>query len=136
MPTDFDLADVLTVTTGILIPPADMGAVYRVLSFLVGYDVYTHQIPEALRVARPWILERYPHLGQLRPTDEERAAWSTDESRSHRWITLQRHYLGDRLSLSPMPANRVSSAFGDPVGSLVAMVGKDRVVVVEAEGEA
>lgn len=32
-----------------------------------------------------------------------------------------------------MPVDRVSSAFGDPVGSLVAMVGKDRVIVVDAE---
>lgn len=88
MDTTFDLADVLTVTTGIIIPPSGMEAVYRVLSFLVGYDIYTHQIPEALRVVRPWILERYPHLGQLRPSDDERKTWPTDESRSHRWITL------------------------------------------------
>ena len=57
---DFDLADVLTVTSHILIPPADMDAVYRILDYLTGYDIYTHQIPEAMRVCLPWLLELHP----------------------------------------------------------------------------
>lgn len=134
MNTDFDLADVLTVTTGILIPPSGMEAVYRILSFLVGYDVYTHQIPEAMRTTKPWIFERYPQLADVRPSDEERASWKDDLANAGHWMAAQRELFGDALPLSPMPANRVSTAFGDPVGSLVAMVGADRVIVVEAEG--
>lgn len=61
----FDLADVLTVTTGRLLSPRHMEGVYDILNFLTGDSLFTHQLPRACDFCAPLVLEQHPDLGWI-----------------------------------------------------------------------
>ena len=58
----FPTADVLSTITGRLM--GDIGGVYRVLEFMTGHPVWTHQIPRISREATPVVLAKLPGLQQ------------------------------------------------------------------------
>ena len=58
----FDLADVLSITDGMLLSKRHMGGVYDILNFMTGDDLFTHQLPRAADECRPHILRQVPVL--------------------------------------------------------------------------
>ncbi len=59
----FTLDIVLTVTSGILLTPID--ELYRILNYLTGEQLYTHQLPRASEFAKPHIFKKYPELKKV-----------------------------------------------------------------------
>lgn len=59
---DFHLGDVLSVTSGRLLAPAGMGAVYQILNHLTGQELYTHQLPRAADECKPSLIRQHPWL--------------------------------------------------------------------------
>ena len=56
----FDLGAILNITTGRLL--TSMKDVYRVLNYLTGDKIFTHQIPSVIGDAGRYILSFYPML--------------------------------------------------------------------------
>lgn len=61
----FDLADILSVTTGVLLSP--VGGVYSILNWMTGDDLMTHQLPLAADAMTPELLLQHPWLKGLQP---------------------------------------------------------------------
>lgn len=116
------LADLLSVSTGKLLSHDHMDGVYRVLNFLTGDSLMTHQLPAACDAMRPVLLEQLPWLAAVVPpadaTTDEVLAWRD-------WAELE---YGKEFEVTAPP----SSIWGehDALRELVDMVGADRVIPV------
>lgn len=116
------LADLLSVSTGRLLSHDHMGGVYRVLNFLTGDSLMTHQLPAACEAMRPVLLEQLPWLAEVVPpaeaTNDEVLAWRD-------WAEVE---YGEAFEVTAPP----SSIWGehDAVQELVLMVGADRVIPI------
>ena len=58
----FHISDVLTLTTTKLVSSRHMDGVYDILQFLTGRDVYTHQVPGAMKACEPYLRSQFPSL--------------------------------------------------------------------------
>lgn len=61
---EFQLADVLGVTTGKLL--GEMGGLYEILNWLTNDELFTHQLPRARDECLPWLLHWFPELAKVR----------------------------------------------------------------------
>lgn len=59
---EFDLGDVLSITTGRLVSRRHIGGVYDILGFMTGESLMTHQLPRASDECQPRLLEQHPQL--------------------------------------------------------------------------
>lgn len=67
---EFDLEDVLCVTTERMVSKRGIVAVYEVIEFVLGQSLMTHQIPDELRKAQAKIRKQYPLLAwEVPPVD-------------------------------------------------------------------
>src|SRR4051812_24177917 len=58
----FHISDVLSVTTGRLVSSRHMDGIYEILNFLTGDNLFTHQLPRAMRECEPWLKTQFPKL--------------------------------------------------------------------------
>ena len=116
------LADLLSVTTGTLLSHDLIAGVYRVLNFLTGDNLMTHQLPAACDAMRPVLLEQLPWLAAVVPpadvSTEELLAWRD-------WAELE---YGTEFEVTAPP----SSIWGehDALQELIDIMGADRVIPV------
>jgi hypothetical protein len=133
----FPLATVLTVTTGRLCCP--ISDVYAILNHMTGDNLYTHQLPRAMDECRPWLLRAFPLLGtvdaaDLALLDAMLPQADTPDEAVAAWVYMMHERgLPDKYAVSPIPADDHERL--DPVSELVAMMGKERVIVVKAKEE-
>ncbi|ACU71840.1 hypothetical protein Caci_2931 [Catenulispora acidiphila DSM 44928] len=66
-PRTFPIADVLSVTTGVLLSHDHIEGVYRILNFLTGDSLLTHQLPGAAEACRPQVIAQHPWLADIQP---------------------------------------------------------------------
>ena len=116
----FPLSEVLSITTGKLL--CDIKQIYILLSYLTGDEVYTHQIPRLCREVEAWILSQYPQLKEINATEINKTNWQ------EKLAELEKTY-GITVTLIPMP--REDHTHIDPIEELRAMVGDEKVVVVD-----
>jgi hypothetical protein len=116
---EFALGEVLTALSGLLL--CEVAGVYRVLNFLTGETLYTHQLPRAFRVCQPFVADQHPDLAAL--------DWSgVDTTNWRAWLAAQETRFGTRRSLTPIPPEAYTHH--DPVTDAIEMVGPDKVIVV------
>ncbi len=58
----YHVADVLTITTRYLLSPRGVPAIYDILNFMSGDDLFTHQLPRVAKECTPYLLEQFPQL--------------------------------------------------------------------------
>lgn len=121
MPREFDISDVLTVTTGRLVSTRHVEGVYDILGYMSGEALFTHQLPRVLREAKPILLAQHPQLAGVDATKvtpenvaEHVAGWRAE--------------FGDTLPVSPMNEDQHERI--DPVSELAEKVHPSRIVVV------
>lgn len=119
----FETGQVLTVTTGKLL--CDVGKLYEILNFMTGDDLFTHQLGRAAMECKPGVLRQHPQLSAITGED------ITSEN-ALQWLDEKKAELGDGFDLEPLGENE--HQFIDPIAEAVAMVGPERVVVVETDG--
>ena len=117
----FPLADVLTITTERLLSYDHMDGVYRILNYLTGDNLFTHQLGRAAEACRPAVLEQHPQLVDVAPPE------GIDAPDSMAWLVEQERIHGDSLIVTPISGWR----HVDPIEELVDRVGPERVIVVE-----
>jgi hypothetical protein len=69
----FPTADAVSALAGVVVSDRKMDAVYEVLGYVVGGAVWTHQLPDAMELAR----QRAPMPEWLRTLDTSRCTPST-----------------------------------------------------------
>lgn len=98
--TKFHIGDILSITTGKMVSPSGMQGIYNILNYLTGEDLYTHQLPRAMRVCAPHLLEQHPQLTEVQTTDSE-----ISESDFKLWLYEQMMMYGRMLPVEPLPKN-------------------------------
>lgn len=67
---DFHIGDILTVISDIMVSPNGVDGIYRLLDFMTGDGLFTHQLPRAAGECGPALRAQHPDLAQLHvPTD-------------------------------------------------------------------
>lgn len=118
----FTLAEVLSVTTGHLL--CDIGKVYEILNFLTDDNLYTHQLPRALRECQPYVLAAYPQLAAVDASGVTRENWQG-------WLAAQEQTLGTAFTLEPMRDG--VHEYRDPLTELQEMAGGKPVIVIRTD---
>lgn len=122
-PRVFPLADILTMTTGLLLSHRHMDGVYDIANWMTGDDLMTHQLPRAGAVCGPALLAQHPNLAGVVPSPD------LDEHNLRTWLRDAEREHGDELPVTPL----APGVWGhqDPIEELCDMVGAERVIVVE-----
>lgn len=118
----FSLGQMLSITDGHLMCQID--GVYEILNYLTDDDLYTHQLPRAAEVCKPYILQVYPQLAQFDGSGINAANYR------ERLESAEAKF-GEFLPLSPLPSG--VHLHIDPVEELGAMVGDDNVIVLRED---
>jgi len=92
---DFELGDILTVTTGKLVSRRMMDGVYDILNYMTGYTLFTHQLPEASAQCKPFLLEQYPQLSNV---DDS----VINKDNAYDWLSEQEEKFGSKLPVKPI----------------------------------
>lgn len=56
----FHIGDILSITTGRLLSPRGMEAVYEILDFMTDDSLFTHQLPRVSDECKPYLLQQLP----------------------------------------------------------------------------
>lgn len=143
---NFPLRDILSVTTGRLLTkpkgPRDNGIsnLYAVLGWITGDELFTHQLPRAGDAAKPYLLSCFPELGAatgaLNRLDKylanSKVGGHSPADAINEWLKDLRSAfpeLRETYDVAPMPEGWTTI---DPMIELESMVGKKKIVVVEA----
>lgn len=140
----FHISDVLSVTTGRLVSSRHMDGIYEILNFLTGDNLFTHQLPRAMRECEPWLETQFPQLmadspemavsievlkGNLASTPQNKEAIG---SACAAWVEGVRRKFGlpEQLPVYEMGAEMHTHI--DPIEEAQAMMGTKNVIAVKS----
>lgn len=118
----FHLGDIVAAGTGCLVAPRGIEAVYEILNWLTGDNLYTHQLPRAGRESAPWLARWFPWYSQIDTSVVTKDNW---RSKLDEWVALY----GETHSVPRIP--RDDHTHRDPVEELQEMVGDKPIIVIE-----
>jgi len=95
--TDFALGDILSITTDRLVSRDHIGGVYRILGYMTGEDLMTHQLPRVSDECKPALLAQHPQLADI----DVPAEFGTAEA-VYAWLDTQEAIYGATLPVSPL----------------------------------
>lgn len=114
----FHLGDILSITTRRLVSPSGMSGIYEILNYMTRDNLFTHQLPRAMRECAPELLRQYPQLADID------AKVVTPENFKD-WLAEQVAKYGEELPVSRMKAEDHERI--DPMSELVEKVHPDRI---------
>lgn len=118
---DFELGDILSITTGRLVSRRLIGGVYDILNWMTNDNLYTHQLPRATEECKPWLLRQHPQLRIV--DDSDLTGENCDE-----WLAARVKQFGETLPVACIP--RDDHSYRDPVEELREMAGPDKPIIV------
>lgn len=124
---EFDLGDILSVTTGCLVSTRHIDGVYDILNYMTGDNLFTHQLPRAMRECKEPLLAQHP---QLRPIVFRSSDHDTKET-VYAWLDRVKKVFGNTLPVEPLSEG--IHEFKDPIAELDQMAGNKPVVVVHTK---
>jgi hypothetical protein len=117
----FPLADILSMTTGLLLSRRHMDGIYQICDWMTGESLMTHQLPRAADACGPALLDQHPQLRGIEPPADldvpDLMAWLANTEREH----------GEELPVTPLAAGTWQHQ--NPIEELCDMVGAERVIV-------
>ena len=119
----FHLGDVLSLTTGILLSPSGISGPHKLVEYLAGGPVWTHQIGRVAEESLPHLLKQFPwteHITGEGITPENYAEVME--------VLVLKH--GEWLDVEPMPEG-VHEVI-DPVSELAEIIHPEKIIVVSA----
>lgn len=125
------LGDVLSVTDGALVSRDHIDGVYRVLNFMTGDNLFTHQLPRAADECRPAILAQHPWLADIHPPE-----WDHDgdiKVQVFGWLDEMEAAHGPTVLLTPLAD--VDHTRIDPITELRMIRPDAEIIVVQTDGE-
>lgn len=144
----FHISDVLSVTTGRLVSSRHMDGIYEILNFLTGDNLFTHQLPRAMRECEPWLKMQFPQLmadspemtvsievlkGNLAETPQNKEAIGRACAA---WVegVRRKFELPEMLPIYELGADMHTHI--DPIEEAQAMAGDKKVIALEIEPRA
>ena len=125
-PREFDLGDILSITTGKLVSPRHIEGVYDILNYMTGDSLFTHQLPRAMDECQEPLFVQHPELRTVNVPESFAAKESVEV-----WLILAKDLYGETLPVWPLGTAGVGThVFRDPIAELVEMVGPERVIPV------
>jgi hypothetical protein len=116
----FSLGAVLSITTGVLLCPID--GVYRILNFMTGDSIYTHQLPRVSDECKPHLFRQFPALAEVDASSVTGENWQA-------WLREQEAKHGDTLNVEPLPPGEHYQI--DPISELAEKVHPSKILVVK-----
>lgn len=123
MSKHFHIGDILSITGEKLVSPRLISGVYDILNYMTGDELYTHQLPRAMRECRPYILKQHPQLAAVDESGVTPETWRA-------WLDEQIAKFGETLPVDPLPEH--AHEFIDPISELAEKVHPDKIIVVKA----
>lgn len=117
----FDLGDVLSITTGCLLSPSGMGGIYKILNYMTGDNLYTHQLMRAEAECRPELLRQHPALADVKTPA------LSGQTEVETWVAAMAKIHGETLPVQPLPDG--VHAYIDPIGEFKAMKSEDVLIL-------
>lgn len=119
----FHIGDILSITTGRLVSPDHIDGVYRVLNWMTGDNLMTHQLPLAAEAVTPDIRQQHPWTNRV-------LAPETFKNRGHveGWVAEQKLRFGEWHELTPAP---MSWGSHDPITDFTNQFPGKPVIAVE-----
>lgn len=80
------IGDLLSVITGRMLAPGGFGDVHKLLDYITGDQLFTHQLLRAFEVVKPIMAERYPTLAAIDVPEDVGARfkeWLADVASKH-----------------------------------------------------
>lgn len=105
---EFHIGDALSVTTGKLVSPEHIGGVYKILNYMTSDDLFTHAVPRAIDVCKPFLIVAYPCL----------ALFSGHTFKKSEWALLANHLKSVRLMVPVFKLPENAYLKKDPVQEL------------------
>lgn len=134
----FHLGDVLSITHDRLLSPSHVNGVYKILNYMTGDDLFTHQLPRAGRICKPELLRQHPQLDTIEVDFQIARLGEMLESESGKsdpanlvagWLFNMTLEYGEMLDVQPLRPSDYEQV--DAMEELESMVGKDRIIVVK-----
>jgi hypothetical protein len=128
----FHIGDLITVVTGRLVSPNHIGGVYDVCDYVTGEAHMTHQLPRAVKVVGPWLVEQHPWLADVEvPAFDIPADADRDESMRIvlAWVAQVAAERGEYHEVRPMPLG--SYVGREPIAELREMAPHAQIITVE-----
>ncbi|NUU26024.1 MAG: hypothetical protein HOV68_31675 [Streptomycetaceae bacterium] len=118
----YTLADILTMTTGRLLTPRGVEAVYDLANWMTGDNLFTHQLPRAAEACGPALLDQHPQLRDVAPPEDiavpDLMTWLANVEQEH----------GEQLPVTPLPPDTWEHQ--NPIEELCDMAGPEKVYVL------
>jgi hypothetical protein len=128
---EFDLGDVLSVTTGVLLCPVTgsrrhpIDGVYDILNYMTGESLYTHQLPRVCKEAGPIILARHPQLAAVEIPEFK----SPDDVPA--FVARLREQHGAMFAIPQMNTDQHERI--DPLSELAEKVDPSKIIIVSGD---
>lgn len=122
---DFDLGDILSITTGRLVSRRHIDGVYDILGYMTGESLFTHQLPRASRECEGPLLAQHPQLAEVVVPDD----FGGSKEAVYAWLDEQAARYGATLPVAPLAADDHTPI--DPITELRMMRPDVPIIAVE-----
>jgi hypothetical protein len=135
---EFDLSDILSITTGRLVSTRHIGGVYAILNYMTGSDLYTNQLPYAMNLCQPHLRALYPQLAEvsqsaaLAALDTALSVASTTDEMAEivaEWVEPLRGLYGHTLPVPQLAG--LAETFANPMADLLQMHPRAEILLVD-----
>lgn len=142
----FHIGDILSIIgPRRLVSPEKMEGVYKILNFMTGDNLFTHQLGRVADECEPWLLAQYPQfstpefqtieIGTLMEMLATPTGKKNTDSLVIGWLSgVAAKHTGGVMELPVKPLVREMHTQIDAGEELEAMVGKDRIITI-TEGQ-
>lgn len=120
-PREFDLGDILSITTGKLVSPRHIDGIYDILNYMTGDNLFTHQLPRAMEECQGPLFKQHPQLAEVE-TPEFAGKESVEV-----WLILAKDLYGETLPVWPLEGGH---EVRNPLEELVEMANGKPVIGV------
>ena len=129
----FHLGDVLSVTSDRLVSPRGMEGFVDILEFLTGVPLWTHQLPRAGEICKPWLLKCFPQFvcDNGEDLDERLQCQGDNDKIVGIWLMEKVGKYGAQFQVFPLPRGVYKSKHS--VDELLEVIPAKKVMVVLAE---
>ena len=122
----FHVGDVLSIVTGRLVSPEHIGGVYKILNWMTGDDLMTHQLPRAARECEGSLREQFPDLAEIEVPEE-----LDSEEKVLSWLVTITDQYGTHRDVTPLdPADHTRI---DPITEIGLLAPGVPIIVVQVE---
>lgn len=124
----FDVGDILSVTDGRLLSKRHMQGVYDILNYMTKDSLFTHQLPRASEVCRPYLREQHSDL-----VITDIPEFTGDEEEQLKILNEWLEQFGPPRLVQCLPAGVWNHI--NPIEELCDMVGPEKVFIIPLESE-